>query len=586
MSHIYFASEEEWKFIREWGEYDYVVIGSGFCSLAFVDQIRKNDEKLKKKPSKILVLERGYMYLLPTHFQNLPPVFSETLPNQVVLTEIFPWSVATTSVSLPYANWMHGMIPFFGGRSTLWSAWCPRPSLDEKLKEVHNWPKEVVDMMKKDNFFERAEKLLNVTKSDTINSFVEKKYGTNVFLEEMNKALPSLVWSDGGSVKGKATRVMAAPLAVGDPDNYRNDFTKYSVVADYLELIQADKKQAKKHIRDRNLVVVTNCIVQKLLRDETCDKERVDAVAIQTSRGVLPLSRHGKKTPKVILAVGCMPAATLLLNSFEFKELESKPELLPQFHNVAKPHLPGSSFGAHTISSITVRIPKQQFKVDWSKTEVSLGAYYLAGVVEDGTNVGSFHAQISMLQDPHPRRNASTAHKYMPDVVATATPEQLADSQDYAVFVFAILGEMEIGGKNGLVKNHQTNDPTCNVTLRWDLTKFDLKTWDAMEDISRQLIVKLSGDFTPEYWNTEKECWSKDYYAFRVPGMVHESSVLPMTGKDGLVDFDFRPRGVENVYVTGSSLWPTAASWNPTMTMCAFSQVLADNLSAESVKNN
>lgn len=58
--------------------------GSGFCALAFVNQIIEN-EKEKQEKSKIVVLERGNM-LLPTHFQNLPPVFAATLPNQVVMT--------------------------------------------------------------------------------------------------------------------------------------------------------------------------------------------------------------------------------------------------------------------------------------------------------------------------------------------------------------------------------------------------------------------------------------------------------------------------------------------------------------------
>jgi choline dehydrogenase-like flavoprotein len=33
---------------------------------------------------------------------------------------------------------------------------------------------------------------------------------------------------------------------------------------------------------------------------------------------------------------------------------------------------------------------------------------------------------------------------------------------------------------------------------------------------------------------------------------------------------------VENVFVTGGGLWPTGGSWNPTMTMVALAQDLAD----------
>jgi choline dehydrogenase-like flavoprotein len=66
----------------------------------------------------------------------------------------------------------------------------------------------------------------------------------------------------------------------------------------------------------------------------------------------------------------------------------------------------------------------------------------------------------------------------------------------------------------------------------------------------------------------------------RVPGLVHEGSCLWMDNDPtSPVDLDYRPRGVTNVYVTGGGLWPTSGSWNPTLTMVALAQDLADRLS-------
>jgi hypothetical protein len=64
-----------------------------------------------------------------------------------------------------------------------------------------------------------------------------------------------------------------------------------------------------------------------------------------------------------------------------------------------------------------------------------------------------------------------------------------------------------------------------------------------------------------------------------VGGLVHENSTLHI-GRDGeaVVGLDYRPNHVENVHVTGGALWPTTGSWNPTMTMVALAQDLADNL--------
>jgi len=101
--------------------------------------------------------------------------------------------------------------------------------------------------------------------------------------------------------------------------------------------------------------------------------------------------------------------------------------------------------------------------------------------------------------------------------------------------------------------------------------------------------------YSPEELKTAKPGetghWIKDRpneMQRRVPGMVHESSVTPMGEKpDGknVVGLDFRPFGINNVYVTGSGLWSSASSWNPTLTMCALAQRLAENLSKHETSN-
>lgn len=90
---MFFASDHEWQQARENEQFDYVVIGSGFCALAFVDQILR---QAAEKPPRILVLERG-SFFLPEHFQNLPVAFKATLPDQRYMSETYPWTVAKES---------------------------------------------------------------------------------------------------------------------------------------------------------------------------------------------------------------------------------------------------------------------------------------------------------------------------------------------------------------------------------------------------------------------------------------------------------------------------------------------------------
>lgn len=54
------------------------------------------------------------------------------------MCETFPWTLAheTATGKDGTVRWSHGMVPFFGGRSTVWSAWCPVPTRDE----MEGWP--------------------------------------------------------------------------------------------------------------------------------------------------------------------------------------------------------------------------------------------------------------------------------------------------------------------------------------------------------------------------------------------------------------------------------------------------------------
>lgn len=50
----YFVSDTTWEAILDHGEFDDIVVGSGFCALAYVDAALKQDPFRK-----ILILERG-----------------------------------------------------------------------------------------------------------------------------------------------------------------------------------------------------------------------------------------------------------------------------------------------------------------------------------------------------------------------------------------------------------------------------------------------------------------------------------------------------------------------------------------------
>jgi choline dehydrogenase-like flavoprotein len=539
MDHVFFVSNTEWKQIREEEQFDFIILGSGFCGYAFAQRV------LEQRPeARILMLERG-PFFLPEHFQNLPLPYQQTLGG---LSETFPWTLSMRTHNGRYIKWQHGMVPFLGGRSIMWSAWCPRPTREE----MAGWPEEVIAAAH--HYFPEAEKLLHVVPANEIDQERSSPaprghrpiYGTvqkEVF-ELLHKGLHKVP---------SATRVIPAPLAVGAAD-LELDFQKYAVPGPLLHLVDRQRMQASEG-KGAALKIATECTVEKIV------SQNGKATALETSRGVVSVGEA-----EVVLAMGALPPTTLVLNSF------------PQVKNA------GKRFTAHFISAVVARVRRENYDFHAKIGELELGAIYFAGM--DKKTKGQYHIQLTALSDRNPAKNAALAARHMPDVVATASREQLITSEEYIVYVCAVLGEMDNQNKNNWLQPNGTADPTTNVTLQATENEADASVWNTMDEGTFQMLEKVLSPKGPErveYWHAttgSKGIWEHkrpSVEQIRVPGLVHEGSTMWIgTDEESVVGLDYRPRGVENVYVTGAGLWPTSGSWNPTLTMVALAQHLAD----------
>ncbi|WP_353929906.1 GMC oxidoreductase [Okeanomitos corallinicola TIOX110] len=556
MDHVFFVSETEWKKVREEMQFDYIIIGSGFCAYAFAERILKHD------PHKnILIIERGGFFL-PEHFQNLPLPYQKTLGG---LSETFPWTLSEKTHNAKYIRWQHGIVPFFGGRSTLWSAWCPQPS----DAEMAGWPDITKQAVHKN--FDSAKKLLNVVSANEIDSHQKNNHffniptcGNDPIYGIMQKSLTAMLTKNYSSIPN-VNRVEAAPLAAGSNDT---DFSKYGIPGPLLTLAGKQVQLEHKNSNNQSLFrIVTNCIVHQIL------EQNGKATALETSRGVISLGNA-----KLILAMGTLPPTTLIHNSFP-------KESFPQLKNV------GERFTAHFISSIVARIPRKCYPFNDRLGQLEMGAIYIAG--NDPKNQGQFHIQLSILSDKYPVKNAQLAARYMPDVVATASPQQLATSEDYLVFVCAVLGEIDYKNSNNWFRKNSGADLTCNSNLQVLANENDYQVWDTMDEatfamLEKALLPENSG-YSVEYWHNDQDqgTWQAKRPSpgqIRVDGLVHEGSTL-WIGNDhdsdgpSPVDINYKLRGIENVYVTGGCLWTRSGSWNPTAAMVALTQDLADKLS-------
>ncbi|AOE49482.1 GMC oxidoreductase [Kangiella sediminilitoris] len=530
----FFASECDWKQIVN-EKYDHIVIGTGPTGVAFVDQIYKDDPH-----AKILMLERGGFWL-PVHYQMLPNAFAATSGSPPTT---YPWSRTKEMFTTAPEFFQAGYIPAVGGRSTYWSAWSPSPTPDL----MRDWPQEMIDVTLQDDFWTRAKEFLHVTSMDKINDGV---YGN------LQAQLDSNIANNFRKFVPSAENAYPAPIAVDNSEWKTVKFYKYSTVGTLLN-IQQRQQQLAKTGKGTELTIVDQCVVEELLHD---DKGTV--VAIETRRGTISVA-----DANIILAMGAIPPATLLMNSFG--------EQLPNA---------GSRYTGHFMSHVTARVPRSAYS---DLSDLEIGAVYLDGKDSAGYQ---YHVQASVFAESKPEEDKVTTARECPDAAAAPSMQQLVGSEDCVVFVCATLGEISEKNSDNWIKLNKGKDPTTNISLQLILGNEEKQLWDQLDEATYQTIEALatSGETTPdiEYWIDNGDGtgqWSKDKPSIkqiRLNIIVHEASQIWVGDdpEDSVVGLDYRPHGVKNVYVTGAGLFPTSGSWNPTLTMCGFAQDLAVKLS-------
>ncbi|KAF5855028.1 hypothetical protein ETB97_010270 [Aspergillus alliaceus] len=502
MTKNYFVSDETWSNILDHGMFDYIVVGSGCTALAFIDETLRLDRN-----KRILVLERGDFWL-PSHFQNLP------LPFKLVLggpSETFPWTLSRKTFQTKELVYCHGSCPFFGGRSTFWSAWCPQPPSDL----MREFPRSMIETTTHPIFWELAEKLLHVTSASDIDDtiFANLQFAIDKNLQMNLDKIPS------------ADSAESAKLAVGrgSPTSTLR-FSKWSVPGPLLALVETQRKLAGNE-EGAPLEVMLNCTVNKMNLDSDGTVRFVD-----TNRGLL--SWVDDKT-KIILCGGAIPNATLLLNSFERARKTV-----------------GRRLTGHFLTHIVARCPIKNVPGFNASDKLEIGASYLAG--KDVKTKRQYHSQITAIYSPNPKNDADDAARECPDYAAAATYAQLKGSENHVVFVCATLGEFTENNEHNFVKLNDTQDPSCNVTLQFTLNDEDKSLWDTMDLATYQAIRSMTNGKSIEYWDEKAGKWSTrkpHVNTIRVNGVVHEASTAFVGDeKDGgSLDEWYRPYGANNV---------------------------------------
>ncbi|KAH7337167.1 hypothetical protein B0J17DRAFT_600124 [Rhizoctonia solani] len=556
----FMMSDETWEDLCKNGtdDIDFIVIGSGFTALAFIEKTLEQDPY-----KKIVCLERGDFWL-PDHFQNLPLPFKYTLGGP---SETFPFTLSAETYEST-VKFVHGSTPFFGGRSTFWSAWSPSPTPEL----MRGWPKCLIETSLQPDFFKDAKKLLRVTDATDIGPPYER---LQVQVDErLRGGVPNIPTADEAYPAPMAVSSMAQTSTVR--------FTKFSTPGPLLGLYKK-QQQLVEQGGGSPLLFAPDTSVEFLLTDvgypvPPHPQDEDKTVKIIRSSRYTDLRITSGKT-KIILCAGAFPNTTLIQNSFQS---------IPGLEKV-----PGRTVTGHFLSHIVGRVRRSAFK-DLNPESIEIGAEYLAG--KDPKTQLQYHIQVTAITSPDPLQDAEDAARFCPDYAAAASEAQLKDSKDYVIFVCATLGELSEGNDKSFFKlnpNNTTKDPTANCVLQVIMDEKDYQLWDVMDKATYEAIEAMAGQGNEiEWWHEpkgnpppSKVGWRKTRPGndtIRMEGIVHEAGLLPVgdhpNDPNACVDSNYKLKGVSNVYVTGAALFPTSGSWNPTLTMCGYAQDLAKKL--------
>ena len=115
------------------------------------------------------------------------------------------------------------------------------------------------------------------------------------------------------------------------------------------------------------------------------------------------------------------------------------------------------------------------------------------------------------------------------------------------------------------------------IEVRWKWNALDLHSIARAQEIFREDLAAASiGDFTPEAEGPENQ--PRFFYS---PHHFMGTTRMHIDPRQGVVDADCRVHDVANLYVAGSSLFPTGGFANPTFTLLALALRLANHLIAQ-----
>jgi len=521
--------------------FDIVVIGAGMFGGYIADKLFRDGEDIGLR---VLVLDAGG-FLVSTHVQNLPRIGLGT-PNLVAVTGNdkdpgtqavvwgYPWHSNQPFPGLAYC---------FGGRSIYWGGWAPRMT-DADLAQ---WPPEVA-----------ADLRANY-------GAVEKEIGVDPTTDYIGGPLATALEAAFTAAAGAFT-VDKAPLAVQAQPGASGlfAFDKYSSAYLLADAIREDiGRRGQGDLNPaRRLMLLPRAHVTRLFTSGSSVTGMEVYVDGQRQVIAAPLLAP---TSQLVLALSTIESTRLALDSLPAPRI-------------------GSNLMAHLRSNVTVRIPRRVFAgLPPVPTGLEAGALIVRGTTANGRR---FHFQVT---------TAATGGSNTEQNMWVAVPDLdhldvLAANQDSAWVAVTLrcIGELK-GDKTAkpgdagkswidLTRPDSNQDGQFGNRRAWvnlDPSQDDLLAWRDMEQKALDLALAVAGaPANVQYWYGGQ--WNATPPAVPLPpgdgrdaigSTHHESGTLWMgTPADSVTDVFGKLHHVDNAWVAGPALFPTAGSANPSLT--------------------
>ncbi|KAG9005341.1 hypothetical protein FRB94_001632 [Tulasnella sp. JGI-2019a] len=513
----------------EMGPYDLIVIGTGIGGGVLARDLYETNSRLGDAAKSILVIEKGGLVF---HSHCLNTSRPEGLGNNrgqqndtffALFKEDYKIQLNNSAEPLvPPSKWKGGPMYCVGGRSAAWGLFSPRVH-DETLRR---WFPKNVEKDLKDTYFEKAERLFNLSLPNT-------KIVHQHLIERLNISIDNefaVNWQWGR-------------IASEFKDSRNFDFAEgaYSTIDKLLEIMMSkppanNDPTSNERSEHKNFKMLLETEVRRLELDATT--KTATGVVVRPTGGGTEKTIKLKAGGRVILAAGSVASPAILLRSGVKLGREA------------------GHITDHDIlyRAISFRYLKPEYREEVGS--MKLQTYFKMGIRDHRFGLANMSIDASSFL---PR--AHSADKNLPQMIMSFILPCILESSC----------SVTLEGDEPKVVMTRTTEYTEEDRQRY-LARMEEITKDAMKTIKSHLKVEFVNENRPG-----------DYLSYlELGGVAHELGTLPMPGRGVhelyTIDENLKLAEYNGVYVCDLSIFPMSPEANPTLTLAALTLRLSRHL--------